>query len=129
MKRIIKVVVVVLLVLCILRIVGFMLTYDEKHNPSTEADHAYFAAYKFCEKYAPSATKFTTESGEDYLEGKAKWNATDNYWFALGWVDAQNKFGAMRHQHWEAHLNQEGTQWRLTYLTIGDEMFVNHIDK
>ena len=96
-------------------------------NPTKPSQMAYFAAKKFCERYAPSATKFTTETGRDYLDGEATWNtnSTGPGWFATGFVDCQNAQGVMRHQRWAAQviLTDDGN-WRATFLKIGGETFV-----
>lgn len=96
-------------------------------KPSDEAGNAYYAAKKFCERYAPSATKFTTDNGGDYLDGKAKWATNYNGhcdWYASGYVDCQNRYGAMRHQTWGAHVMLTGGKWHLNYLAIGQETLV-----
>ena len=95
---------------------------DEK--PRDEASRAYFAAYKFCERYAPSGKNFVSASGGDVLDGRAEWIPDRKDWFAAGYVDAQNKYGAMRHQRWAAHVVHANGNWKLTFLEIGGEMFV-----
>lgn len=95
-------------------------------KPDDEAGQAYYAAKKFCERYAPSATKFTTESGGDYLDGKAQWvtNNGRSDWYACGYVDCQNRFGAMRHQFWGAHVVLTADKWKLSFLAIGEETII-----
>lgn len=104
--------------------------HDNSPSANDESGQAYYAAVKFCERYAPSAKNFTTESGGDYLDGKAEWVTTGGHsdWFANGFVDCQNKFGAMRHQQWGAHVILQDGKWQLKFLTIGDEDFVNEYD-
>ena len=102
----------------------------EPDKPETEADHAYYAAKKFCERYAPSGKNFTTERGQDYLDGKAEWTTNNGHssWYACGYVDCQNKFGAMRHQFWGAHVILQNGKWHLKYLAIGEEAFINEYE-
>ena len=105
--------------------------HDSSPSANDESSHAYYAAYKFCERYAPSGKNFTTESGDDVLNGLAEWttNAFGKAdWFAGGYVDCQNKFGAARHQLWGAHVILKDGNWHLTFLTIGDEDFVNEYE-
>ena len=94
---------------------------DDK--PRDEASLAYFAAYKFCERYVPSGKNFTTDSGGNMVDGRAEWMADQNNWYATGYVDAQNKFGAMRHQHWAAHVKLD-SNWQLIYLDVGGETII-----
>lgn len=116
----------VLVIFIGLGIVAFMASLGTD-KPNDEAGNAYYAAKKFCERYAPSATKFTTDNGGDYLDGKAEWvtNYQGHYeWYASGYVDCQNRYGAMRHQTWGAHVLLTGGKWHLSYLAIGQETFV-----
>lgn len=123
-----------IVIIAALGIVGYLITLpgsNEKatHSETTthdDAGEAYYVAKKFCERYAPSATKFTTESGGDYLDGKAQWVTHEGRsdWFASGYVDCQNRYGAMRHQTWGAHVVLTVGKWHLNYLAIGQETFV-----
>ena len=94
-----------------------------------ESLDAYLTACEYCKMYAPSGINFTTSSGESVTEGHARW-VTNNYgvpnWIAVGFVDSQNELGAMRHQKWFASVVPSGEKWKLMFLKIGDEDFVNH---
>jgi len=94
-----------------------------------ESLDAYLTACEYCKMYAPSGNNFTTVSGESVTEGHARW-VTNDYgvpnWIAVGFVDSQNELGAMRHQKWYASVVPSGEKWKLMFLKIGDEDFVNH---
>jgi hypothetical protein len=112
---------------CLLLLAAIGLFFDsgkKETEQEKEAGSAYYAAKKFCERYAPSGKNFTTESGGDYLDGKAERMAKKGDWFASGYVDCQNKYGAMRHQSWGAHVTLRNGKWHLNYLAIGDETLV-----
>lgn len=93
-----------------------------------EPHMAYFAAYKFCERYAPSGKNFTTTSGENCVDGIAKWDEKNQAWLSFGCVDCQNKFGAMRHQQWFAAVKFDGKNWLLDHLEIGSETIYDYDD-
>jgi hypothetical protein len=103
-----------------------LLIYLFGHSQQDEAADAYYVAKRFCEQYAPSATRFTTLTGADYLDGRAEWVTNNGRadWFACGYVDCQNRYGALRHQPWGAHVILRGDKWRCTFLEIGTETFI-----
>ncbi|MEI8289587.1 MAG: hypothetical protein WCH99_08935 [Verrucomicrobiota bacterium] len=119
MKKLIFLLAIIVLAIVV---IGIIFT-DEP--PRDESSHSYYVAYKFCKRYAPSGKNFTTDSGGDVMDGKAIWMADTKTWFSTGYVDAQNKFGALRHQRWAAHVLNNGTNWVLKYLTVGDDTLYN----
>lgn len=108
----------------VVTVFGLWLALSVREKSDDESGQAYYAAYKFCERYTPSGKNFTTISGEDAIDGKAEWLPEKKDWFARGCVDSQNAFGAVRHNTWAAHVALEGGKWRLTFLRVGDEQLV-----
>lgn len=101
--------------------------HNSSQSANDEAHQAYFAGYMFCKRYAPSGKNFTTQSGADVLDGAAKYDADNKAWLFFGYVDCQNRFGAMRHQLWFAAVKWTGS-WSLDHLEIGSETIYDHDD-
>ena len=120
MRKVLGAAIIIVLIISLLGI-SVALTNGSK-QPETPGSASYYAAYKFCERYVPSGKNFTTETGGDVLDGCAIMTPDHDAWFANGYVDCQNQYGALRHSRWEARVKLSGQNWHLDYLEVGGEL-------
>ncbi len=81
---------------------------------------AYYAGRMACEDMlkAPRSAKFST-LGIDKGTGWELYG--EDQWRVGGFVDAQNSFGAMLREQWEAVVKKEAAGYRVVYLRLGNQ--------
>ena len=92
----------------------------EKPKETDGGPGAYYYGKSICEKAlkAPATAKFSSLSDEH-----TGWNHYGyNQWNVFGHVDAQNSFGALIREDWEAVVEQSGPFYQLRYFRLGDQV-------
>jgi hypothetical protein len=92
----------------------------EKPEPPDPGPGAYESGKAACMKAlkAPATAKFSSIT-DDYTG----WNRYGyNQWDVFGYVDAQNSFGAMIRENWEAIVQQSGPFYQVVYFRLGSEV-------
>jgi hypothetical protein len=103
--------------LALLVLGGIISSLSEKKSPpepGSDKFGAYFYSEKFVEERlrAPSTAKFC-----DFKEARVSVDGGDSY-TVVGWVDAQNGFGAMLRNNFVCKLHKTGNSWYLDDVTL-----------
>lgn len=94
-------------------------------SESEELKSAYYAGKGYIQKHlkAPSTAKWSSYYDEDSRTGRR--NDITNGFYTVGYVDAENSFGAKLRQTWRVDLIHDGDMWRFFYAKLGDQVILN----
>lgn len=88
-------------------------------------ENAYYAAREYIKGHlkAPSTAKWSIypnrDTGSEELEGKP------GHFRAIGYVDAENSFGAKLRQTWTANMLKGSNVWYFYRATLGDQTLID----
>jgi hypothetical protein len=100
----------------------------EKPDPEytkADMDNAYYASRNLIKNAlkSPSTAKFSNPILDKENTGSTVTN--EGRIQSIGFVDAQNSFGATLRDHWKVIVQREGEQWRAVYAILGDEVLID----
>lgn len=117
-------------------IVGTIISFSKSGPPTperraeldkqTEVKTAYNAGKKYIETQlkAPATAQWSKYGPSDgtgaaEIEGKA------GYYYAVGFVDSENSFGAKLRKSWRVEMIHDGDNWRFYKASLGDDTLLD----
>ena len=94
-------------------------------SESEELKNAYYAGKGYIQKHlkAPSTAKWSNYYDEN--SGTGRRNDITNGFYTVGYVDAENSFGAKLRQTWRVDMIHDGDMWRFFYAKLGGQVILN----